>query len=80
MKKLYLIETNSSTMVATYDEEEKVVRLLDNEETNDSDFSLEQVEDDSSWELYGYVEDFEKWLGVDWNNEDAPKIIEEIDF
>lgn len=80
MKKLYLIETNSSTMIATYDEEEKVVRLLDNEETNAPEFDLSQVEDDSSWELFIDVEDFEEWLGVNWNNEDAPKIIKGMEF
>ncbi len=74
------IETNSSTMFVTYDPEEKIVRVLDNEETNDPDFDIRNVEDDSSWDEYENVEDIEAWLGIDYNNPEADKIIDEIEF
>lgn len=79
MKKLMKVETNASTMFITYDEEEKVVRVLDNEETN-SGFALADVEDDSSWEVFEDVENLGEWLGVDYNNPDAARIIEEVEF
>ena len=78
MKKLYRIETNASTAFATYDDEEKIVMYLDNEETN-SGIDIRDVEDDSSWDRYDNVEDFEKWLGVS-DEPDAPEITDEIEF
>lgn len=62
MKKIFKVETNASTMFVTYDEEEKVVMCLDNEETN-SGMDIREVEDDSSWDKYNDVEDFSEWLG-----------------
>ncbi len=74
------IETNSSTMFVTYDPEEKRVMVLDNEETNNSDFDIRNVEDDSSWDMYTDVDDVEEWLGINPNNPDADKIVDEIEF
>lgn len=83
MKKLMRVETNASTMFVTYNDEEKIVRVLDNEETNpitdEEKVRLEDVEDDSSWDMFEDVEDVEEWLGVDYNNSDTPRIIEEIE-
>lgn len=72
------VETNASTMFVTYDTDEKIVRILDNDETN-SGARLSDVEDDSSWEIFENVDNFNEWLGVDYNNPDAPKVIEEIE-
>lgn len=79
MKTLMRVETNASTMFVTYDADEKTVRVLDNEETN-SGVKLSDVEDDSSWEVFEDVENLEEWLGIDYNNSDAPRIIEKINF
>lgn len=83
MKKLMRVDTNASTMFVTYDDEEKIVRVLDNEETNpitdEEKVRLEDVEDDSSWDMFEDVEDVEEWLGIDYNNPDAPIIVEEIE-
>ena len=78
MKKIMKVETNASTMFVTYDTDEKIVRILDNDETN-SGARLSDVEDDSSWEIFENVDNFNEWLGVDYNNPDAPKVIEEIE-
>lgn len=72
MKKMFKVETNASTMFVTYDEEEKIVMCLDNEDTN-SGYQLSDVEDDSSWDRFDDVENFEEWLG-------EAEIIEEADF
>ncbi len=74
------VETNASTMFVTYDAEEKIVMVLDNDETNDPDFDIRNVEDDSSWDMYENVNDVEAWLGIDYNNPDADKIVDEIEF
>lgn len=79
MKKLYRIETNAGTAFATYDDEERIVMYLDNEETN-SGIDIRNVEDDSSWDRYEEVEDFEKWLGINANQIDNPEIADEIEF
>lgn len=79
MKRLMKVETNASTMFVTYDPEYKLVRVLDNIETN-TEYPLSKVEDDSSWETFEDVDDVEEWLGVDHNNHDAAKIVEEIEF
>lgn len=78
MKKLMKVETNASTMFVTYDTDEKIVRILDNIDTN-SGARLSDVEDDSSWEIFENVENFDEWLGIDYNNSDAPKIVEEME-
>ena len=54
MKKLFKVETNSSTMFVSYDEEEKIARVLDNEETEDG-LDIREVEDDSSWDVYTVI-------------------------
>lgn len=79
MKKLIKVETNASTIFVTYDTEEKIVRVLDNEETN-SDVKLNDVEDDTSWDIFEDVENIEEWLGIDYNNPDTPRIVEELEF
>lgn len=78
MKKLMKVETNASTMFVTYDTDEKIVRILDNIDTN-SGARLSDVEDDSSWEIFENVENFDEWLGIDYNNPDAPKIVEDME-
>lgn len=82
-KRLMRVKTNTSTMFVSYDKEEKVVKILENEETNpltdEEEVKLEDVEDDSSWRTYEGIEDVEEWLEIDYNNPDAPKIIEEIE-
>lgn len=79
MKKIYEVKTNASTMFVTYDEEDQIVRVLDNEETNGG-IGINEVEDDSSWEMFTDVEDLEEWLGIDYNDSDSPRIIEEAEF
>ena len=78
MKKLFKIETNASTMFVSYDVEEKLARVLDNEETN-SGLDIREVEDDSSWDIYENIEDIESFIGVD-NTPDSPVIVDEIIF
>lgn len=80
MKRLMKVETNASTMFVTYDAEEKIVMVLDNEETNDPNFDIRNVEDDSSWDIYENVDDVEEWLGIDYNNPEADRIVDEIEF
>ena len=80
MKRLMKVVTNASTMFVTYDPEEKIVMVLDNEETNDPNFDIRNVEDDSSWDMYENVDDVETWLGIDYNNPEADRIIDEIEF
>ena len=81
MKKLMRVSTNAYNMFVTYDEEEQVVRFLtDSNDISTSDIALEDVEDDSSWEIAEDVENVEEWLGVDYNNPDAARIIEEVEF
>lgn len=79
MKKIYKVETNSSTMFVTYDEEDQIVRALDNEETNGG-IGINDIDDDSSWEMFTDVENLEEWLGIDYNDSDSPRIIEEAEF
>lgn len=80
MKRLMKVKTNASTMFVTYDPEEKIVMVLDNDETNDPDFDIRDVEDDSSWDMYENVDDVEAWLGIDYNNPDTDRIVDEIEF
>lgn len=80
MKRLMKVETNASTMFVTYDSEEKIVMVLDNEETNNPDFDIRNVEDDSSWNMYEDIDDIEEFLGINPNDPDATKIIDEIEF
>lgn len=73
------VKTNASTIFVTYDLYDKIVRVLDNEETNGG-VRLSDVEDDSSWDAYEDVENIDEWLGVNYDSPDAPEIIEEIEF
>jgi hypothetical protein len=66
------VETNAEAMFVTYDDETKTARVI----TADG-FSINEVEDDSSWDSYEGVENVEEWLGVDYNDPDAAKIVEE---
>ena len=75
MKKIFKVETNASTMFVSYDEE-KIARVLDNEETN-SGLDIREVEDDSSWTVYEDVEDIEAFIGID-ATPDSPVIVDEI--
>ena len=79
MKRLMKVETNASTMFVTYDTEEKIVMCIDNEETN-SGMDIRDVEDDSSWNMHEDVEDIETWLGIDYNDPESSRIIDEIEF
>lgn len=79
MKKLFKVETNAFTEFVTYDEEEKVARVLYNEETN-SGLDIREVEDDSSWEVYEDVDDIDEFLGIDYNDPDTARIIDEIEI
>lgn len=76
MKKLFKVETNAFTEFVSYDEEEKIARVLYNEETN-SGLDIRAVEDDSSWTVYEDVEDIEAFIGID-DTPDSPVIVDEI--
>ena len=79
MKRIFKVETNASTMFATYDYDEQIVRLLDNKETN-SGMDIREVEDDSSWEMFEDVEDIEEFLGISYTDCDANKIVDEAEI
>lgn len=79
MKKLMKVKTNASTMFVTYDEEDRIAMVLDNEETNAEDADIRTVEDDSSWDLYEDVKDIEDFLGCSVDC-DASEIVDEIEF
>lgn len=57
---LMKVETNAYTMFVSYNEKEKIARVLDSIETN-SGFSLKDVTDDSSWEVFENVENIYDW-------------------
>jgi hypothetical protein len=76
MKKMFKVETNASVMFVSYDEAEKIARVLDNEETN-SGLDIRAVEDDSSWDIYENIEDIEAFIGID-DTPDSPVIVDEI--
>lgn len=80
MKKLYYVRTNGYDMLVTYDPKEKIARYA-----NDIDVApylghLDQVEDDSSWDVAEDVEDLEEWLGIGKGDPEEPEILESIDF
>lgn len=79
MARLMKVETNASTMFVSYYAEEKIAKVLDNEETN-SDFDIRNVEDDSSWDTFEDIEDVEEWLGIDYSTPDCARIIDEIEI
>lgn len=80
MKKLYYVRTNGYDMLVTYDEEEKIARYT--EELDPLPFlgHLEDVEDDSSWQIAEEVENLEEWLGIGKGDAEEPEILESIDF
>lgn len=80
MKKLFYVKTSAYDMLVTYDEDTQTVRFTSAAFVYDYINNLEAVEDDSSWELVEDVEDFEKWLGIDYSDPTAPIILSEIDF
>jgi hypothetical protein len=84
MKKLMYVQTNGYDMLVSYDADEKIARILtDSNEFDIRPFKnhLEMVEDDSSWEIYEDIDssNFDEWLGIDYSNPDAPKILNEIE-
>lgn len=76
MKKLLKVRTNASTMLVSYDESEKLAKVLDNDETN-RELDIRKVEDDSSWDVYENIEDIESFVGVD-DTPDSSVIVDEI--
>ena len=76
MKKIFKVETNAYTEFVSYDDNEKIARVLYNEETN-SGLDIREVEDDSSWTVYEDVEDIEDFIGID-DTPDSPVIFDEI--
>lgn len=72
------IKTNAYDMLVSYDAEEKLVRYTAEMDVQPLLHHLDEIEDDSSWELVEDVDDVEEWLGIDYANSEAPKIVEEI--
>ena len=79
MKKLFYVRTNGYDMLVTYDVEEKIVRYTNTIDVEPFLGHLEDVEDDSSWELEENIDNIESWLGIGVD-EEAPEILESIDF
>lgn len=93
MKKLMYVTTNGNDIIVSYDESEKIVRCLS--ESNECPFPklnsdgrhdleainkfLTEVEDDSSWCIDEDIENVEEFLGIDYNDSEAPRIIAEIE-
>lgn len=74
MKKLMRVRTNAYDMLVTYDDEEMIVRFLtDSSKIDTRDTVLEEVEDDSSWDIVEDVENINEWL------DGESEIIEEIE-
>lgn len=74
MKKLMRVRTNANNMLVTYDNEEKVVRVLpDSCKININYIDLKDVEDDSSWDIFEDVENINDVIG------NESEIIEEIE-
>lgn len=80
MKKLYYVRTNGYDMLVTYDQEEKIARYANDIDITPCLGHLDQVEDDSSWDVAEDVEDLEEWLGISKGNPEGPEILEIIDF
>lgn len=79
MKNLYLVSDNAGTGVILHDLNDMTATVLYTEETNAPGFTLSQVEDMSAGEVFEDVADIEKWLGIDYNNPETPRIIETIE-
>lgn len=74
MKKLMRVRTNANNMLVTYNNEEKIVRVLpDSCEININYIDLTDVEDDSSWNLFEDVENINDIIG------NESEIVEEIE-
>lgn len=80
MKKLYYVRTNGYDMLVTYDEENQIVRYANEIDVTPLLGHLDQVEDDSSWEIAEGVEDLEAWLGIGRGDAEEPEILDSIDF
>ena len=91
MKNLYYVRTNGYDMVVSANEDKEVRYLtetgdfpvmngLDDEDqvVNAKEF-LESIEDDSTWESAGIVEDLDEWLNLDGHLGDASEIIVNIE-
>lgn len=80
MEKLHYVRTNGYDMLVTYDQEEKIARYANEIDVTPFLGHLNEVEDDSSWEIAENVEDLEEWLGIGTEGHDNPEILESIDF
>ena len=90
-KQLYYVRTNAYDEVVSIDEENycrvlsqmeefpNLVNLDDSERKEKALEFLKKIEDDSSWEEYGVVEDLDKWLDLNGDLGDASEIIAEIE-
>lgn len=83
MKKLYFVRTNGYDMLVSYDTDKCVRYLTEIEDfpkdDKEIDKFLESIEDDSSWECDGYVDDLEGWLNLDGHLGDVSEILFEIE-
>lgn len=91
MKKLYYVRTNAYDEVVSVDDENYcrvfsetedfpyLVDLDDGERKEKALEFLRKIEDDSSWEEYGIIENLSEWLDLDGNSGDASEIIAEIE-
>lgn len=79
MKNLYLVSDNAGTEVVLHDLDGMTATVLYTEETITPGFTLSQVEGMSAGEVFEDVADIEKWLGIDYNNGETPRIIESIE-
>lgn len=91
MKNLYYVRTNGYDMVVSVNKDKEVRYLtetvdfpaLSNLDDEDQiviakEF-LESIEDDSTWENAGVVEDLDEWLNLDGHLGDASEIIINIE-
>lgn len=79
MKNLYLVSDNAGTEVVLHDLDDMTATVIYSVETNTPGFTLSQVEDMSAGEVFEDVADIEKWLGIEYNNGETPRIIETIE-
>lgn len=74
MKKLMRVRTNAYDMLVTYDNEEKIARILPDSCKIDIRYiGLKYVEDDSSWDVFEDVENINDIIG------NESEIVEEIE-
>lgn len=76
--RLMKVKTNASTMFAAYEAEEQRLWILDDEYTNSEEADLREVEDWTSWTRFEDVEDPEEFLGVDYQDSESSKIVDDI--